>query len=243
MRTLLTAVIAALLAAPVYAQTIADQDQSSSQGTQKPVPQTSKPKPKPTPKLPIGFHGFVSYDTTSMAASSTFKGVTGSRSVAGIGGGAEILNVWRKVFIRFGMANSSVDGTRGFVVDGEFVSTGVPLTIGVRYVELAAGWRTYPGRQAKLALYGGGGLLMGRIRQESSFALTGENDSASANGYVVLAGVEYALVKFFVVGVEGQYRSVKGGLLGGENTISGDFGEDDAGGAAIRALIGFRLRR
>ena len=210
---------------------------------QKPAPaQTTKPKPKPVPKLPLGFRAFGAFETTSMAASSTFEAMTGSASVIGFGGGGEILNIWRKVFLRVGFSKGSTDGTRGFVTSEGFISSGVPVEIGVRNVEISAGWRTYLRKQQKIALYFGGGLLLGTISQESEFAAPGENSSETGKGFVFTGGLEYALTKIIVAGVEGQYRSV-GGVLGTEGSVSGGFSDDNAGGAAIRALIGVRFRR
>ena len=254
--TFFTLTLLAFVAAPAAAQGT----QKPTPPTQKPAPtQATKPKPKPVPKQPIGFRGFAAFDYATMSATSTFTGMTGSSSITGFGAGAEILNVWRKAFLRFGFSTSSVDGTRGFATEGSgFVSTGIPITIGVRYVEIAGGWRMYPPkkRPARLppsapaptqpiALYAAGGLLIGTISQESPFAMGNENSSATGNGFVFLGGLEYAFTKKrnLIAGVEAEYRSVGGGVLGTTGSVSGAFNENNAGGAAVRVLFGYKYKK
>lgn len=223
--------LALLLPSPAMAQ---------GTGTQKPAPQTTKPKPR-APKLPVGLRVFVAGDSTSMSASSTFEGHTGSSRMTGFGAGFEVLNLWRQVFLRTGFSTSSADGTRGFVVDGRFVSTGVPLEVGVRHFELAAGWRSYLKKHPRAAWYVSAGLNVGTFEQESPGAEAGENDSQSGSGAVVLAGFEFTVRRPIVAGLEVGYRSV-GGVLGESGTSQG-FGEDDLGGFAVRGLVGIRFRR
>ena len=231
---------------PVFAS-VADVDQAKPpQGgtTQKPPAQTTKPKPR-TPKLPIGFRFFGAFEAMSMAASETFEAQGGSSMVIGYGAGAEVLNIWRKVFLRTGFSTGSVEGTRGFVIDGEFVSNGVPLKLGVRNFEIGAGWRNYLRKHPRAAWYVAGGLNIGTNSQESPDADSGDNDSKSGTGFVGLAGFEFALQKTaknpFVVGVEGAYRSV-GGVLG-ESGGSEGFDESNLGGFSIRGLVGIRIKR
>jgi hypothetical protein len=244
--TLLTLTFITAIASPLAAQiVIAPADQAKpGPATQKPAQpaQTTKPKPKPVPKLPLGFHGFFLLESNSMSASSTFKAQTGSSSLMGVGAGGEVLNIWRKVFLRAALSASSVTGERGFVLDDGFQSTGIPVDIGVRYFEIAGGWRTYLKKHPRVALYVGGGLLFGTISQESPLAEAGDNGSETGTGFVLLGGLEYAVWHRVVVGVEGEFRSV-GGVLGNPGSVSGGFLETNAGGAAIRALVGFRFRK
>jgi hypothetical protein len=222
-----------------------DQAKPPQGGTQKPPAQTTKPKPKPTPKLPIGFRAFGGVDLMFMAASDTFEAQGGSSMVIGYGVGAEVLNIWRKIFLRVGFSAGSVEGTRGFVVDGDFVSNGIPLELGVKNFEIGAGWRSYLKKHPECAWYVAGGLNIGTNSQESPDADSGANDSKSGTGFVGTFGFEYALQKKaknpFVVGVEGAYRSV-GGVLG-ESGGSEGFGETNLGGFSIRGLVGIRFKK
>jgi|SRR6185503_10548312 len=220
-------------------------------GTQKPAPQTTKPKPAPTPKLPIGVRVFGAYETTVMKASQTFKAATGSSSMPGFAVGADILNLWKKVFLRIGMSKASADGTRGFVDETDhFVSTGVPIEIGLRNIELAVGWRNYMKKHPRMALYAAAGMTSASFSQESPDPDAGDNSTASGTGFVGLAGLEFGLKKEtparpakrqFVLGIEAQFRSITGVL--GESGISKDFGEDNLGGFAVRALFGIRFKK
>ena len=210
--------------------------------TQKPPAQTTKPKP--TPKLPIGFRFFGAFDGMAMAATDTFEAHTGSPIVPGYGVGGEVLNIWKRIFVRVGYSTGSVDGTRGFVIDGDFVSNGVPLKLGVQNTELSVGWRSYL-KGSAVAWYVAGGLNMGTNSQETPDADSADNNSKSANGFVGTMGLEFAVppkAKYPVVfGIEAAYRSV-GGVLG-ETGTSEAFGESDFGGFAIRGLVGIRFKK
>ena len=213
--------------------------------TQKPPAQTAKPKPKPTPKLPVGFRFFGAVDSMFMAASETFEAQGGSSMVLGFGAAGEVLNIWRKLFLRVGYSTGSVEGTRGFVVDGDFVSNGIPLKLGVQNFELGVGWRNYLKKHPGIAWYIAGGLNIGTNSQESPDADSGENDSKSGNGFVGTMGFEFALQKKvknpLFVGFEGAYRSV-GGVLG-ESGGSEGFNESNLGGFSIRGLVGMRFKK
>jgi hypothetical protein len=183
MRTPLIVLVAAVVCvAPVAAtRAFAGQEQAPAQAAvisfaQKPPAQTTKPKPK-TPKLPVGFRFFGAVESMSMAASSTFEAQGGSSMVLGFGAGAEVLNIWQKLFLRVGYSTGSVEGTRGFVINGDFVSNGIPLKLGVQNFELGAGWRSYLKKHPSIAWYIAGGLNIGTNSQESPDPEPGDNDS------------------------------------------------------------------
>ena len=211
--------------------------------TQKPPAQTTKPKPK-TPKLPVGFRFFGSFESMSMAASDTFEAQGGSSMVVAYGAGAEVLNLWRKFFLRVAYSTGSIEGTRGFVIDGDFVSNGIPLKLGVQNFEIGGGWRGYL-KPSWLAWYVAGGFNIGKNSQESPDPEPNDNDSRSGNGFAGTFGLEFALQKKaknpLFVGVEGTLRSV-GGVLG-ESGGSEGFGENDLGGFSIRGLVGLRFKK
>lgn len=212
-------------------------------GTQKPAPQTTKPKP--TPKPPIGLRLFGAVEWQQMAATSTFEAQGGSSSVVGYGGGGEVLNIFSRIFLRVGYTTGSVEGTRGFVVDGDFISNGIPLKLGVKNLEVAAGWRTFPKKHPRIGWYVAAGLDQATNSQESPDPDSGDNDSKSGTGFVALVGFDYALMgkarNPLFVGIEGAFRSV-GGVLG-ESGGSEGFSENDLGGYSIRGLFGIRFRK
>jgi hypothetical protein len=245
MRTsLTTALVLSLLYLPASAFAAShDIDQAKpGQGTQKPAAQATKPKP--APKLPLGFRAFADVDMTKMAASSTFNAVTGSSTMLGFGAGAELLNVWKRLFLRGGFQTGSTDGFRGFLTPEGFVSTGIPIDISVTNVELMAGWRSYLKKHPKGAWYVAGGLVTGSFSQTSPDADSTEDDSASHPGFGILGGFEWVVrdkKNKIVAGFEAEYKTI-GGVLG-VGGISKAFNEDDLGGFTIRGLIGIRIRK
>ena len=206
--------------------------------SQKP-PQTAKPNPG---KLPIGLRAMGVAQLTAMQSSATFDTLVGSSNLAGFGGAVDVLNLFSKVFIRFGAAQDSADGTRAIVLDdGTVHQTGVPLTLTVRTVELAAGWRQYPKKQQKFAWYLGAGIAFTELASESPFAQPADNDSDSGSGALVFAGFDRTIWKALIGGLEVQYRSIEDAI--GAGGISEAHGESSLGGATIRGMIGIRLRR
>ena len=128
-------VISVLLCSAALAAAVpaAAQGTGSSSSTQKPA-STSK---KPVPKLPIGYRAFFIMDAEFMTASDSFTAVTGSPMVFGLGGGGEVLNVWRKLFIRTAFAASATDGERVFVEDdGTVIPVGLTHRITMQTLEL-----------------------------------------------------------------------------------------------------------
>ena len=246
MPTRLILLIAALVCVAPGTATNAFAERPQSGGTQKPPAQTAKPAPKPkTPKLPVGFRFFGTFESMSMAASDTFEAQGGSSMVVAYGAGGEILNIWQKLFVRVAYSTGSIEGTRGFVIDGDFVSNGIPLKLGVKNFEIGAGWRSYLKKYPWMAWYVAGGLNMASNSQESPDPEIGDNTSKSGNGFAGTFGMEFALQKKaknpLFVGVEGGFRTV-GGVLG-ESGGSEGFGESDLGGFSIRGLVGLRFRK
>src|SRR5688572_7705488 len=86
-----------LIAAPAFAQ--------GSAPPQKPTTKTLKPPAKPkVPRKPLGFRVFGVFDLERAAAAQSFETVTGSSWLFGFGGGLDVLNVWRDVYIRGGFS-------------------------------------------------------------------------------------------------------------------------------------------
>jgi opacity protein-like surface antigen len=230
-------VLALALPASALAQDSAQS--SSSQSTPQKPAQTAKPKPG---KLPIGLRAMGAVQLTAMDSSATFDTLIGSSNLPGFGGAVDVLNLFSKVFVRFGVSEDSEDGFRAIVLDdGMVYSTGVPLTLRVRTVELAAGWRQYPTRNQKFAWYLGAGIAFSEISSESPFAQPGDNDSDSGSGPLVFAGFDYRIWKALIGGLEVQYRSIEDVI--GAGGISEAYGESSLGGATIRGMLGIRLRR
>jgi len=211
---------------------------SGQSSSQKP-PQTAKPR---TGKLPIGLRAMGAVQLTAMDSSATFETLVGSSNLPGFGGTVDVLNLVSKIFVRFGGAQDSKDGSRVIVLDdGTVHSTGVPLTLSVRTVELAAGWRQYPKKHPKFAWYVGAGVAFSELTSESPFPQPGDNNSDSGSGALVFAGFDRTIWKSLVGGLEVQYRSIEDVI--GAGGISEAKGESSLGGATIRGMIGVKLRR
>ena len=173
-----------------------------------------------------------------MTAKQSFDAVLGSSSLTAIGGGGEF-RFWKGLFARGAFSMMKETGSRVFVVNGEPVSTGVPVTVEMRPIELAAGWRLPLDRGRRVVAYGGGGLLYVGYRETSAFAEPGDDTDSSYGGTAVFGGIDVLVWRWISAGVEFQYRSVPD-ALGREGSVSAEFEETDLGGSAIRFLVGIR---
>jgi hypothetical protein len=191
------------------------------------------------PRQQLGVRAFAALDADALAATNTFDAVLGTHVLAARGGGAELLNVWKGLFVRVGATSASKAGTRVVVVDREAISLGIPVTIDIRPVEFGAGWRSSVGQRRQGAWYVGGGLLHVVYRETSKFATVGENTDTTFNGAVAFAGADVRIWKFIVAGGEAQFRSVPNAL--GDGGASQAFKETDLGGVTARGLIGVRF--
>ena len=186
----------------------------------------------------VGFRAFGHYEVVSLTAADTFDAVLDTSSMKGIGGGGEVLRIWKGLFVRGALSQMKDTGSRAFVFDSQIVPVDIPIEVKMRSVELAAGWR-FPVRNTdRIALYGGGGALLLKYDETSDFAAAGENVNESFNGFVAFAGAEFTIWKWLFAGVEGQYRSVPDAI--GAAGISQVFNDTDLGGTAVRVLFGVR---
>jgi len=104
-----------------------------------------KPQPPPArkgpPREPLGFRAYVNFDVVSMTASDSFKAVLGTSKMSGIGGGGEILKLWKQLFARVDVSSMSDNGTRVAIVNGQVIDLGVPIKVKIRTVEIGGGLR------------------------------------------------------------------------------------------------------
>src|SRR5690349_18798099 len=108
---------------------------------------------------PLGFRAYLIYGRDLLAARKTFDAVVGTSRVNGLGGGAEILNVWHGAFVR---VNGSTWSRTGARVDASGTSLGISTTVKMTPIEIGGGWRTgggAPKASSGVALYAGGGLV------------------------------------------------------------------------------------
>lgn len=221
-----------LTAAAVHAQEVepAPADATAPESASQPAP--------PRPRAPRSyFRGYVTFDSTALAASQTFDAVVGKPRLSMVGGGGELLDIWKGLFARVAVSSVKETGSRAELFNGEVIPLGIPLTVELRPLEVAAGWRV-PLLAGRLVPYGGAGVLRMGYRETSTFAMAGEDTSETFAGSVVFGGVEARIVSWIVAGAEVQYRTVPDAL--GQGGLSEAFGESDLGGTTLRLLIGIR---
>jgi hypothetical protein len=196
------------------------------------------PAARPAPAARTYLRAYFLFDSTSMAAAETFDAVIGTSRLSMAGAGGEALGLWKGLFARVAFSTASETGHRVDVFEDEVVSVGIPITVELRPIEVAGGWRLRPVASGRLVPYFGGGLLRMGYRETSDFADTGENIDTSFTGAVMFGGIEASLVSWIVAGAEVQYRTVPDAIGGGG--VSQVFGEDNLGGLTFRVLFGVR---
>lgn len=238
MRLLLSTVI--LATATAVAVPASAQGTGSSSSTRRPTSAAQAAKPK-VKKAPIGIRAFFVVDGEMMAASQSFKAVTGSSTLIGYGGGGEVLNLWKHLFVRGVVSVAPASGERAFVVDGAVISTGVGIDVRVRTTEIGAGWRTPFKKHPKYALFYGAGVLLVNYTETSQFEASSDAVNESSTGYSLQGGLDAQLSKWIHAAVEAQYRGVPNAF--DANGVAGAYGETDLGGFVIRAMVGIRLKK
>jgi hypothetical protein len=200
---------------------------------------SSVPQARPANAPPIGVRIFGVVEPELMRASQSFDAVTGSSMLVGFGAGADILNVWRQLFVRAAFSTASASGERAYVVGSDVIPNGLTIDVGMRTFEVGAGWRAPMKKHPNYAIYFGGGALFVSYTEDSQLAAAGDNVAESFRGYAVEAGFDTTFAKRFSAAFEGQFRIVPNAL--GEAGASKSYGETDLGGLAIRVMIGVKL--
>jgi hypothetical protein len=204
----------------------------------KPAAPQTKPAPSQKPKTPPprrGFRVFGAAEIEYLTATDTFDAVSDLPVLIGYGGGVELENLIRRLFVRLSITTCAIDAEHGLVVDGSFIPTGVPFDIGMRTVEFGGGWRF--GRATK-SFYAGAGLTLRKFTEKTD-GFPEEDVAESHNGYYANAGFDFRVAPKFFVGLEGFYRKVDAG----EGTaLMRDFNESDLGGAGARILFAFKVK-
>ena len=203
-------------------------------GAQPPAPATpAQPPAQPPP--PVGVRVFGGAALEWMSASKSFDAVTGSDRVTTFGGGLQVTNLWRGLFLEGSMAWAAPDGERVFAFGDEVFPVGIPVELTLMPVDVVAGWRAPLGR---LVPYVGGGMTFFKYEETSEFADEDENVDDWYNGFVVMGGLEVGLARWLHVRADVRYRQVNDALgLGG---VSEFFDEDRLGGVAagLQLMLG-----
>jgi opacity protein-like surface antigen len=115
---------------------------------------------------------------------------------------------------------------------------GVPIKVTTTPIEIAGGWRFPSASRGRVTPYVGGGLLIQKYAEKSTFAGAGDDVSQTNRGFSVLGGAEFAIFRRVIVGGEAQYRGVPNAI--GAGSVSSDFNETNLGGFTIRAIFGIK---
>lgn len=179
---------------------------------------------------------FLVVDANMMMASKTFDAVFQKSTVTALGGGVEVLDVVRRVFVRAALTSTHVGGQRAELFDGVVVRLGVPLRLGLRTLEVGGGWRFRPLARGRVVPYAGGSVLRVTYDETSSFAEADDNLRESFPGAAALVGIEVRVAPWIVVGLEAAVRTVPNAL--GDGGLSREFRERDLGSRTIRFRLG-----
>jgi hypothetical protein len=188
-----------------------------------------------------GLRAYAIADFDSIAAKQSFEAVLGTSQLKAFGGGGEVIDLWKHLFVRVAGTRARKTGTRGFVSGSQFFSNGLALTITMSPIEAGGGWRFASKSGSRLIPYAGVSFLSVGYTETSAFADPADNVSERFKGQAVFGGVEFGVVKGLSVSGEVQYRRVPKAL--GAGGVSKDFGETDLGGVTARITIGFRTKR
>jgi opacity protein-like surface antigen len=228
------AFIALVLLAGVGAPRAADAGQNQTQ----PGPSTP---PQRRAEHRLGVEAFGTAGIGWPAASKSFDALALDSKPLEFGGGGRVTGIWRDLFAQVAASRWSDTGERAFVDSaGNRFRLGIPLHVKATYVDVTAGWksvvRNSRGKITALPYVGAGaGVVM--YSESSPFAEPGDDVEKRASSYHVLFGVEFPLLKWLAVAVDGRYRFVPDLL--GDAGVSAAFEEDDFGGA--QATAGLRV--
>jgi len=181
----------------------------------------------------LQIRAFGSVGTTWFTSSSTFKAVLGSGTGQDFGGGMNITQ--GPGYLEIGARRFTKTGERVFVTDrGEVFPLGIPATVTMTPLEVAAGWRFRP-RFGRVIPHLGAGYTRMKYEETSDFAGSGEDVAESFNGYHVIGGAEVRVARW--VGITGEvvWTSVPDGL--GQGGASKAFDENNLGGTSIRLKL------
>lgn len=181
----------------------------------------------------IGGRVFGWGDWQQMTAKESFDAVTGSSSISGAGGGAEVHRLWRGVFVRASVSRMKAEGERVFVFDDTVFPLGIPMDITMTPIELGAGWRFKP-LGGRMVPYLGAGALWVKYEETSEGDIGSERVNETYPGAVVFGGIDVSVWRFVSAGAEVAWRTATvkdpGGSLGA-------FGEKDLGGVSVRVMV------
>jgi hypothetical protein len=189
-----------------------------------------------------GLHAYAAVDADRMAATRSFDAVLGTSTLIGYGGGVDVTDLWKHLFVRGAVTHATKKGSRAIFTGTEVVSLDIPRTVSMTPIEVGGGWRFGSARQ-RFVPYAGAAVLLVSYKETTPVppADPSENVSQTFTGYDAFGGVEFGIAKWIVAGGEAHYRGVPNAL--GDAALSQAFDETDLGGFTLRFTIGIRTGR
>ena len=178
-----------------------------------------------------------------MSASRSFEAALDTSHLTSLGGGVDVVDLWKHLFARASVTHVSKTGSRAFFDGVDVVSLGIPLTVSMTPVEIGGGWRFSGAPAPRLTPYAGGGVLIVSYKETSEFGDASDNFSGSFTGYNVFGGAEFSITNWLVAAGEAQFRSVPNALGDNPNSLSQAFNETNLGGFTLRVTVGIRTKR
>ena len=199
------------------------------------VPAMAQSAPTVSPRL--GARVFGVFEWQTVTASKTFDAVTGTSTVSGFGGGAEVQRVWRGAFLRGSVTRLNTTGERIFVFDNQVYPLGVPLELSLTPVEVSAGWRFKPFAARGIVPYVGAGALFLKYSETASGDDASDKVSESYRGFSVFGGLEVPVWRRVSAGAELGWRSA---TVPDPRGALESFGENNLGGVTMRVMLSIR---
>ena len=190
----------------------------------------------PAKKTRTGFRAYVIVESESLKATTSFDAVLGTSKLTFVGAGGDVVNLWKRAFVRLDGAHGSKTGTRVDTSASPPISNGIPLTVSMTPIEIGGGWRFASfDRKGHVAPYVGATAVLLRYRETSRFSDPGEDTDTTLKGSGIFGGVDVS-IRIVRVAVEGVYRHVPNAL--GVAGISQGLNENNLGGGVVRLAIG-----
>jgi opacity protein-like surface antigen len=190
----------------------------------------------------VGVQGFGLAGLSFPIASESLTTVGLNERPQELGGGVQVTNFWRGLFVQVAASRWRGDGSRVFIDSrGARFDLGIPLHVTATHADVGAGWRFArkgaDWRRNRVVPYIGVGVGVADYSETSSFAESGEDFSERATSYSGFGGVEVRLTSWLGVGADARYRYVKGIL--GRDGVSAALGDDSLDGPSASARLVF----
>ena len=179
--------------------------------------------------------GYAMFGGIQFAASESFDAIVGETSGPIRGGGLRLGLGLGGLFFDVGAWHYGAQGERVFVFEDEVFQLGIPVDVKVTPIEISVGWRFRIPKLSKVIPYAAGGLTSLRYEETSDFPGPSEDFDGTFNGYHVLGGAEYKIMRWLGVAGEASWSTIPDAI--GKAGVSKAFNETDLGGTSVRLKV------